>query len=36
MLTAFSDAPDLFKKVITGDESWVYEYAIETKAQSST
>ena len=29
------DDPDLLKKVITGDESWVYGYDIETKAQSS-
>ena len=29
------DNPDLLKKVITGDESWVYGYDIETKAQSS-
>lgn len=27
--------PGLFKKVITGDESWVYGYDPETKAQSS-
>ena len=32
--TTFSDDPDLLKKVITGDESWVYGYDIETKAQS--
>ncbi|XKL68112.1 hypothetical protein PGB90_003603 [Kerria lacca] len=24
------------KKIITGDESWVYEYDLETKNQSST
>ena len=35
MLTIFSNDPDLRKKVITGDESWVYGYDIETKAQSS-
>ena len=34
MLTMSNDDPDLFKKVITGDESWVYGYEIETKAQS--
>ena len=34
MLTTFNDDPDLFKKVITGDESWVYGYDIEIKAQS--
>jgi hypothetical protein len=32
--TANSD-PDFLKKVITGDESWVYGYDPETKAQSS-
>ena len=31
MLTTFNDNPDLFKKVITGYESWVYGYEIETK-----
>ena len=35
MLTTFNDNPDLLKKVITGNESWVYDYDIETKAQSS-
>ena len=35
MLTTFNDDPDLLKKLITGDESWVYGYDIETKAQSS-
>ena len=35
MLTTFNDYPDLLKKVITGDESWMYGYDIETKAQSS-
>ena len=34
MLTTFNDDPDLLKKVITGDESWLYGYDIETKAQS--
>ena len=34
MLTMFNNDPDLLKKVITGDESWVYGYDIETKAQS--
>ena len=33
MLMTFNDDPYLFKKVITGDESWVYD--IETKVQSS-
>ena len=36
MLITFNDEPDLLKKVITGDESWVYGYDNETKAQSST
>ena len=35
MLTTFNDDPDLLKKIISGDESWVYDYDIETKAQSS-
>ena len=35
MLTTLNDDPDLLKKVITGDQSWVYGYDIETKAQSS-
>ena len=35
MLTMFNDDSDLLKKVITGDESWVYGYDIETKTQLS-
>ena len=35
MLTTFKDDPDLLKKFITGDESWVYDYDIEIKLQSS-
>ena len=35
ILTTFNDKPDLLKKLITGDESWVYGYDFETKAQSS-
>ena len=35
MLNDVNDDPDLLKKVITGDESWVYGYDVETKAQSS-
>ena len=35
MLTTFNDDLDLLKKIITGDELWVYDYNIETKAQSS-
>ena len=31
MLTMFNDDQDLLKKVITGDESWVYGYNIETR-----
>ena len=34
MLTTFKNDPNLLKKVITGDESWLYGYDIETKAQS--
>ena len=30
-----NDDPDLLKKIITGDESWVYSYDVETKARSS-
>ena len=32
MLTTFNDDLDLLKKVITGNELWVYDYDIETKA----
>ena len=32
MLTTFNDDPDLLKKVISGDELWLYGYDIETKA----
>ena len=35
MLNHVNDDPDLLRKVITGDESWVYGYDVETKAQSS-
>ena len=31
--TTFNDDPELFKNVMTGDESWVYGYGIQTKAQ---
>ena len=34
-LTTFNDDPELLKKIITGDESWVYGYDIEAKAQWS-
>ena len=36
MLATFNDGSDLLKKVVTGDESWVYGYDIETETQSST
>ena len=32
MLTMFNDDPDLLKRVIAGDESWVCGYDIESKA----
>ena len=35
MLNDVNDDSDLLQKVITGDESWVYGYDVETKAQSS-
>ena len=35
LLTTLSDDSDLLKKLITGDESWVYGYDIETKPQLS-
>ena len=35
LLNDVNDDPDLLKRVITGDESWVYGYDVETKAQSS-
>ena len=35
MLRTFNDDPDLMKKVITGDKSWVYGNDSETKGQSS-
>ena len=34
MLTTFNDDTDFLKKVIIGDESWVYGYDNETKNQS--
>ena len=34
MLVTFNDDSDLLKKVVTGDESWVYGNDIEIKAQS--
>ena len=35
MLTTINDDPDLLKKLITADESWMYDYDSETKGQSS-
>ena len=35
ILMTVNDKPEYLKKIITGDESWVYSYDIETKAQSS-
>ena len=29
------DDPNLLHRVIAGDESWVYDYDVDTKAQSS-
>ena len=35
MLNDVNDDPNLLKRIITGDKSWVYGYDVETKAQSS-
>ena len=35
ILTTLNDDPDLLTKIVTGEESWVCGYDIETKAQSS-
>ena len=35
LLTTLNDDPDLLKKIITFDESWMYGFDIESKAQSS-
>ena len=35
ILTTFNDDSDLLKNFISGDESWIYGYDIETKAQSA-
>ena len=35
LLNEVNDDPELIKRVITGDETWVYGYDIETKVQSS-
>ena len=34
ILKNFNSNPDFLKKVITGDETWVFEYDPETKRQS--
>ena len=35
LIQTSTNEPDFLKKVITGDELWVYSYNPETKAQSS-
>ncbi|XP_046964592.1 uncharacterized protein LOC124533404 [Vanessa cardui] len=35
LLNDVNNDPDLLKRVITGDETWVHGYDVETKAQSS-
>ena len=35
LIQTATNEPDFLKKVITRDESWVYGYELETKAQSS-
>ena len=35
LLNDVNDDPDLLKRIITGDETWVYGYDVETKSQSS-
>ena len=35
ILTTYNNNADLLKKIITSDESWVYDYDIETKAELS-
>ncbi|XP_018346773.1 PREDICTED: histone-lysine N-methyltransferase SETMAR-like [Trachymyrmex septentrionalis] len=35
LLNEVNNDPELLKTVITGDETWVYGYDVETKAQSS-
>ena len=34
LLNEVNDDPELIKRVITSDETWVYGYDIETKVQS--
>ena len=31
IIERLKDDPDLLRKVITGDESWIFEYDLETK-----
>ena len=35
MVDSTNSDPDLMNTIITGDESWVYRYDLETKSQSS-
>ena len=35
ILTTFNDDPNLVKNLITGDEFWMYDNDIDTKARSS-
>ena len=35
VVTTFNNDPYFIKKVVTGDESCVYDYDIESKVQSS-
>ena len=34
MLTTFNNDPDLLKKVLTGDETWVYGYDMEPNSNN--
>ena len=35
LLNSVHNDPNLLQRVLTGDESWIYGYDVETKAQSS-
>ncbi|CAF4935511.1 unnamed protein product [Pieris macdunnoughi] len=35
LLDSVRDDPNLLQRVITGNESWIFGYDVETKAQSS-
>ena len=35
ILANVSDEPAFIKRIITGDETWIYEYDVETAQQSS-